>query len=250
MKIQVHCISDVGCLRSGNEDMAGVGFHLVRDGEVSAARDTQDGEPFHIVIADGMGGHDCGEVASRTALEELRFTLYDGSREWLRPEEEIAAEAGRIGAELNRMSVETGLVKDMGCTLCGLIWLHGRIYMVNVGDSRLYRLRDGLLRQLSSDQTLMERDRVPLPEGKALYSCLGGGCLPETVVEDISDRLLGGDRVLVCSDGLTDMVAEEDIERMLGAGTPAQAAGFLVEAARLAGGADNITVAVADITID
>ena len=79
----------------------------------------------------------------------------------------------------------------MGCTLTGIVWMQGKTLLVNIGDSRTYRLRDGMLRQLTSDQTLHERDMVPLPAGKALYNCIGAGCDTEAYILDITDLPCG-----------------------------------------------------------
>jgi len=118
---------------------------------------------------------------------------------------------------------------------------------VNVGDSRTYRLRDGMLRQLTVDQTLHERDLVPLPAGKALYNCIGAGCDTEAGIQDISGRLMESDRILVCSDGLSDMLEDDVIERLLAEGGPEESCAVLVDTAKRNGGVDNITVIVADI---
>lgn len=118
---------------------------------------------------------------------------------------------------------------------------------MNIGDSRTYRLRDGMLRQLTSDQTLHERDMVPLPAGKALYNCIGAGCDTEAYIQDISDRLMESDRILVCSDGLSDMMDDNEIERLLAKGSPEESCAALIDAAKRNGGVDNVTAIVADV---
>lgn len=250
MKLDIFCLSDKGCVRSGNQDMAGAGLNLIRDDQTDFTRDLGQAENFFLLVADGMGGHQHGEMASSYALEELRALIFDKGRDWSRPETVLDEEISRIGTELNLKSAGMQLDKPMGCTLTGFVWAGGRTLLVNVGDSRSYRLRGGMLRRLTQDQTLHERDMVPLPAGKAIYSCLGGGISPETDIQDYSERLLHGDRLLICSDGLTDMVSENDIEVLLPDGSPARAGSLLVESAKAAGGFDNITVIVADILED
>ena len=246
MKLDIYCISDIGCVRSGNQDMIGAGLYLIRDGEQGMSLEFGSGNSF-LLVSDGMGGHEHGELASSYTLEELRAAVYDPGRDWSRPERTLAEEIQRISTELDLKSVGMQLGKAMGCTLTGFVRAGGKTLLVNVGDSRCYRLRGGMLRRLSCDQTLHERDMVPLPEGKALYSCIGAGATPEPDIQDYGGRLLPGDRLLICSDGLTDMVDENDIELLLAEGQPSRAAGLLVEQAKFAGGRDNVSVAVADI---
>ena len=194
MKLDIFCLSDKGCVRSGNQDMAGAGLHLIRDDQTSFVHDLGDGKSFFLLIADGMGGHQHGEMASSYTLEELRDMLFDGSRDWSAPEQLLSGEIRRISDDLNRKSAEMQLDKPMGCTLTGFVLAGGRTLLVNVGDSRTYRLRAGMLRRLTVDQTIHERDMVPFPQGKAIYSCIGGGISPEAVIEDYAGRLLPGDR--------------------------------------------------------
>ena len=250
MRLDIFCMSDTGCVRSGNQDMAAAGLNLIRDGQTGFTRTIGEADNFLLLVADGMGGHQHGEMASSYALEELRAVILDRDRDWSDPGRLLTEEALRISTELNLKSTGMQLEKPMGCTLTGFVWAGGRTLLVNVGDSRSYRLRGGMLRRLTQDQTLHERDMVPLPAGKAIYSCLGGGISPETVIQDYGDRLLPGDRLLICSDGLTDMVGENDIEVFLAEGQPAQAGSLLVESAKAAGGFDNISVIVADILGD
>lgn len=250
MRLDIFCMSDTGCVRSGNQDMAAAGLSLIRDGQTGFTRTIGEADNFLLLVADGMGGHQHGEMASSYALEELRAVILDRDRDWSDPGRLLTEEALRISTELNLKSAGMQLEKPMGCTFTGFVWAGGRTLLVNVGDSRSYRLRGGMLRRLTQDQTLHERDMVPLPAGKAIYSCLGGGISPETVIQDYGDKLLLGDRLLICSDGLTDMVGENDIEVFLAEGQPAQAGSLLVESAKAAGGFDNISVIVADILGD
>ena len=198
MRLDIFCMSDTGCVRSGNQDMAAAGLNLIRDGQTGFTRTIGEADNFLLLVADGMGGHQHGEMASSYALEELRAVILDRDRDWSDPGRLLTEEALRISTELNLKSAGMQLEKPMGCTLTGFVWAGGRTLLVNVGDSRSYRLRGGMLRRLTQDQTLHERDMVPLPAGKAIYSCLGGGISPETVIQDYGDKLLPGDRLLIC----------------------------------------------------
>lgn len=248
MKLDIYCISDIGCVRDGNQDMAGAGLCLIRDSQTGLTHDLGDGKNFLLLMSDGMGGHQHGEMASSHTLEQLRSLVFDGRRDWSRPEETLTEEIGRIGTELDLKSVGMQLDRPMGCTLTGFVWAGGKTLLVNVGDSRSYIYRDGMLRRLTRDQTLHERDLTPLPQGKALYSCIGAGVAPEVDIRDYSGRLFPGDRLLLCTDGLTDMVGDDIIEALLAERQPDRAASLLVERAKIAGGHDNVSVAVADIS--
>lgn len=250
MKIRIFGRSDVGCVRDSNEDMILVGITPVRDADICVEKDIAAEDRFCVLVSDGMGGHDNGEVASEHTLVQLRSAIMNKSADWSSMEETFSATVCEIGSQLDAMSVEQGVSKSMGCTLTGLIFLDGKVYLVNVGDSRTYRYRDGFIRQMTVDQTLHERDGVDFPMGKALYSCIGANCMPDSVVEEIGERIIEGDRFVICSDGLTDMVSEEEIERMLVSDNTESTGNALVEAARAAGGKDNISVIVLDFVAE
>ncbi len=247
MKLRISCVSDVGRVRDNNEDMASVGMYLTRDNSLNIDKEVSDDECFCLLVSDGMGGHECGEYASQFTLEALRAFLLDKTLAHHNPVSDLALKIKTISSCLNIKARERHQGKAMGCTLTGIVWMHGKTLLVNAGDSRTYRLRDGLLRQLTVDQTLHERDLVPLPAGKALYNCIGAGCDTEAGIQDISGRLMESDRILVCSDGLSDMLEDDVIERLLAEGGPEESCAALVDAAKRNGGVDNITVIVADI---
>ena len=115
-----------------------------------------------------MGGHESGEYASQFTLETLRAYLLDKSLEHHNPIFELKLKIESISANFNAKACERHQGKAMGCTLTGIVWMQGKTLLVNIGDSRTYRLRDGMLRQLTSDQTLHERDMVPLPARQGL----------------------------------------------------------------------------------
>ena len=247
MILRISCVSDVGRVRDNNEDMASVGMYLIRDNSLNIEKDVSQNESFCMLISDGMGGHENGEYASQFTLEALRAFLLDKSLEHHNPIFELKLKIEDISARLNLKACEQHQGKAMGCTLTGIVWMQEKTLLVNVGDSRTYRLRDGILRQLTVDQTLHERDLVPLPVGKALYNCIGAGCDTEVYIQDISDRLMESDRILICSDGLSDMLDDDVIERLMTKGSPEESTATLIDAAKRNGGVDNITAIVADI---
>ncbi|MEN0130099.1 MAG: protein phosphatase 2C domain-containing protein [Brevundimonas sp.] len=209
------------------------------------------------VVADGMGGHEAGDVASRTAVETLRV-LSRGVPDLARARAVLRAAHARLRAlpaadQLRRPgTTATGVVlSEHDGTPCWLV--------LNVGDSRTYRMAGGVLEQVTQDHSevaeLVARGAVP-PQDAATYPrrnvvtrALGGGS--ETVDPDVFWLPVSpGDRMLVCSDGLTDEVPDARIEAELKAEPdPQAAADRLVAAALAAGGSDNVTVLVVDATL-
>lgn len=243
MKLRIQAYSDKGCIRDGNEDMLSVAGILVRDGSLERDFDITGDDYFYLFVADGMGGHEKGEFASQYLLEHLRDSFSFGD---FGPVGEFAESMGNsvhyVNDKLNARAVYEGQTYPMGCTLSGVVWYFGRVFLLNAGDSRTYRWRDGLLTQLTVDET--ERGLTGNPEAsKLLLNCIGGGSKGNVKVEDITDRLLEGDMLLICSDGLTDMVPDEEIERIMA--EDAEPALGLVERAKDNGGEDNVSVIVA-----
>ena len=244
-RLDIHALCEQGPVRDNNEDMVSVGGILLRNDRLDLPVEIDDDSVFHLLVADGMGGHEHGERASEALLEHLN----EGFKQQLftaeNAEEALCEQVRLLSDELNRQAEMEGQERPMGCTLTGLVWLGHRVYMVNAGDSRTYLFRDPYLRQLSVDQT--ERGLTGDPEAsKYLLNCIGGGSYGRLVVEDITDRLLDGDLLLVCSDGLSDMVNDAAMEAVLGhTDDPLP---LLYEMACDKGGYDNISVIVARLT--
>lgn len=226
MRLRVGARSDVGRVRKGNED------------SYTAS------EPL-FAVADGMGGHQGGEVASSLALEVIGKG--DGTLE------ELVREAN--DAVYRRAAQDPGLA-GMGTTLTVLLADGDVLRLAHVGDSRAYLLRDGNLRRLTKDHTVVERlvDEGRLtpqeaeihPQRSILTRALG---VDEALqVDQAAIEPRAGDRLLLCSDGLTGMVDEDRIAGILAENAdPQAAADALVEAANEAGGQDNITAIVLDV---
>jgi protein phosphatase len=222
-----------GMVRQNNEDS----LYPDRSGE-------SDG-PAVLMVADGMGGHIAGEVASRLAINAAASSELD-------PGDRVAAANRAIREEVARRPDLQG----MGTTLT-LVELtpEGRARFGHVGDSRAYLLRDGELRQLTEDHTvaaeyvalgqLSAEEAVDHPQSHMLTRCLG---LTRFVnVDEFDLDLEPGDRLLLCSDGLNSMVAPDRIADSLTGGTADEAAWKLVEVANKAGGHDNTSVIVIDV---
>jgi serine/threonine protein phosphatase PrpC len=199
-------------------------------------------------VADGMGGHQGGEVASKLALERLQRAADGGS-----DLADVVREANR--AVFSKASEDPGLA-GMGTTLTAVVLEGDRLRLAHVGDSRMYRVRDDSMERITRDHTVVEnlvekgqltpKEAHIHPQRSILTRALG---VEEDVqVDEAEVDLKPGDRLLLCSDGLTGMVDEDDILRILTEkGDPQAASDALVDAANDAGGQDNITAVVVDV---
>lgn len=229
--------SDVGLIRSGNEDSAYAG-------------------PDLLVVADGMGGHAAGELASATAvatIAELETEGLEDADAVERLAEAVTETAERIADIISAQPELAG----MGTTVTALAWLNApaRVALAHVGDSRAYLLRDGVLSQLTRDhtyvQTLVDSGRIS-PEDAAVHPrrnllmrTIDGVHPAEPDISVREARL--GDRYLVCSDGLSSVVTDEALLHLLQLPDPTAAVTALVDAALGGGAPDNVTCVVADV---
>jgi serine/threonine protein phosphatase PrpC len=199
------------------------------------------------VVADGMGGAQAGEVASRIAVESFQLGLRDASE----PELELALLAQEANARIHELSHANAEQAGMGTTLTAVYVGEQEVAIAHVGDSRAYCLRDGALLRLTDDHSLVDEllrqgrltpeEAVEHPQRSVITRALG----PEGTVEvdTRSFRARAGDVYLLCSDGLTTMLSEPEIEALLVANAALADAGeALIAAANEAGGRDNITV--------
>jgi serine/threonine protein phosphatase PrpC len=185
------------------------------------------------VVADGMGGAQAGEVASKIAVEAFQHGLPEGSE----PERELADLAQAANSRIHELSHENAEQAGMGTTLTAVYVGESDIAIAHVGDSRAYCMRDGELLKLTDDHSLV----VEHPQRSVITRALG----PEGTVEvdTRSFRARAGDVYLLCSDGLTTMLSEEEIASVLESRATLRDAGeALIAAANAAGGRDNITV--------
>lgn len=248
MKLVHHAVTDVGRKRKGNEDSYFV-----------------NGEQRLFVVADGMGGHAAGEVASRIAVESINefvcltrndepISLPEGSGD-----SDLSSEAGRLRTAVlysNEMVLETtrqrAEYEGMATTVAALLVDDSNAHLAHVGDSRVYLYRRPHLKQITSDHSWVneqvetgiltaEQARVH-PLRNVVTRALGGR--PDLVVDVATLAARPGDLLLLCSDGLTTMVTDEEIKGILDshAENVPNAAKELVAAANARGGEDNITV--------
>ena len=201
-------------------------------------------------VADGMGGHAGGQIASQLAIDAIKNAFAEGT---VTPCSlmDVPLEAGElvesIGAANEAIRARAGkdlALEDMGTTVVAARFCaeKGRLYVTHVGDSRGYRLRDGKLDQITKDHTMAELG-VHGREGDFLSRAVGPKALVEPDVAIIEPRV--GDVYLLCTDGLTKMISDEAIREVLTAEErPEEAASALISRANEAGGRDNITAVV------
>ena len=251
MTIHIQALCHKGIVSENNEDAVSIGGVYLRDDSMQLVVDANDNGYFYLLVSDGIGDHERGEAASEIALDEMKEQLAFFE---IKPEtfEQDVQEAGRyISYKLNRAAHDQGQEKPMGCTLTGIVWSYGETYLINAGDSRAYRFRDGMLHQLTIDQT--ERGYTNnAAASKALLNCLGGGMDGKIEVENITGKIVENDLILVCSDGLTDALTDDEIEATLkeGLAEHCMADGLaeqLKEQAYEAGGYDDISIILAKL---
>ena len=198
-------------------------------------------------VADGMGGAQAGEVASRTVVDCLRRGLPDGGS----PEERLAALAEEANGLIHRKAAEDEQRAGMGTTLTAAYVDEDAVSFGHVGDSRAYLFRDAKLQQLTNDHSLVgemvRRGKLTAeqaeehPQRSIITRALGPE--PAVEVDHMTIYARAGDVFLLCSDGLTSMLSDEQIEGTLADAPDLRAAGHaLIDAANAAGGRDNITV--------
>jgi len=227
--------SDVGLLREGNEDSAYAGPHL-------------------LAVADGMGGHAAGEVASSETITTI--ASLDSERPGIDLVSALAEAVAMANMRLQELVISDPATEGMGTTLTAMLWLDGHAALCHIGDSRAYLLRNGQFYQITHDHTLVqslvdegkitEDDVATHPHRSLLLRALDGRTIAEPDLSQL--ETMPGDRLLLCSDGLSGVVTEQTLHQTLSSvWDPDKAALQLVELAIKGGGPDNITVIVADV---
>lgn len=217
--------TSTGLVRERNEDSAYVGRWLC-------------------AVADGMGGHAAGDVASAIVIEAIRkFDVAEDEPERLAPI--LGTGIRAANKQLTEKVRSNPELASMGSTLTAMLWSGGHVAVANIGDSRAYLLRDGTLRRLTEDHVVDNLVRSPMPAqiGEYLVRFLDArpGWSPDLTLRTARP----GDRYLICSDGLSGFVRDNAIRDVLAAGaTSDQSSGDLVGLAHQAGAPDNVTVIV------
>ena len=248
MKIISSALTDVGKIRELNED------YFVIKGETSPST-SKFGKSY--IICDGMGGHQAGEIASKIAAEEFLKNYYS---EELKEADTI--KRIRISIELTNKKIydiakNNPSVQGMGTTIVGLIVKSKKVFVFNVGDSRCYLMRKGKIEQLTEDHSLVnelvkakimnEEDAKTSSKRNVLTRAIGTDEKVEPFIREINST--SGTKFLLCTDGLSNMVKENEIKHIVSENEPKNAVEKLVALANERGGPDNITAIEVAVSI-
>jgi PPM family protein phosphatase len=273
-RVTFGALSDVGKVRKNNEDHYSVVrrqrsrdvlFTSLPPGFLPRSRD----EAYVMVVADGMGGAAFGEVASMLALR-TGWDLTTNAFNWPflindREAEKVMEQIKEYGKRMHEALIARGRVEPklagMGSTITGALLIGSNAFIGHVGDSRAYLLRDRTLKLLTHDHTKAQQlvdagffesvEEAPNVMRHILVNCLGGSRNLDVRVDTAHLPLADGDKLLLCTDGLTDMVTDEEITSILSEyPEPAEASRALVQSALDHGGKDNVTVLLACIAVE
>lgn len=235
--------SDKGMIREKNED-----YLSVLSGN--------PGIPLAFIIADGMGGHNSGEVASKSAVDFISSYILQFP-ETMQDEHEILSVIRDVVMKANASVYNLARTNEehlgMGTTLIAAVELKHRLYIAHVGDSRAYVLRDGQMTRITKDHSYIEElisqgsltreEAENHPKRNIITRALG--CEESILVDTYESEILKNDIYLLCTDGLTTMLKEDEIRSVLESEPdPQQACNILVDRANGCGGEDNISVIV------
>ena len=246
-EIKVVIRTDLGNLRTNNEDAAS--FFRVKEENLIRERG------YLLLVADGMGGHQAGEVASNMAVEIISREYYKSGKQ---PETEklLARAFQTANKKIFELSSSNEKYRGMGTTCTALVILDKKIFFAHAGDSRAYLLKDKSLTKLTEDHTYVQQlvkngnitqaEAETHPQRNILTNAMG--TKPEMRVDtgEYPGNFDQQDRVMICSDGLYDYLSDKEIAGTLSLETLEQAADYFIAEAKRRGGKDNITVAMAE----
>lgn len=232
MKLVSYGLSDIGMCRTNNEDV------WIAIPEIG-----------YFALADGMGGHQAGEVAAKEAIEHLSGSIKKIQKgDPLDRMLELRSAIEKANSWVYQLGKEEQGLSGMGTTLCCLIWLEDVIIYAHVGDSRIYRLRDQKLELLTQDHSLFTKwlkvakhTKTPYPYKNVITRAIGTSSKanPEIAIS----RYLAGDLYFLCTDGLSDVLSLQEIEKILNESEGLEfSSKKLIERAKNKGSSDNITI--------
>ncbi len=263
IRANVCAVTHAGRVRRENEDNYSLNGRLTSTGDLKkgSAFVQSMNEPFHLAVCDGMGGESYGDIASGIATETIAAqasNVYESGEDF-----SFAISNSLVESNIRICDEITARGKRMGTTLAAVYAVKGKLYCVNIGDTRIYHYSKGILEQISFDhthaQTMVDAGEAMLesigniPDAKRLTRHLG--VFPEeanlspniSVIDDVDN----GDVLLLCSDGLNDMLSDEEIRGILSTAESSQdAAGQLVRLSLERGGKDNITAIAAFLSVE
>jgi serine/threonine protein phosphatase PrpC len=230
----------VGQKRKINEDFA--------DSHVPSTAEALERKGVLCIVADGMGGHDAGEVASRTAVEAAgkEYFLHPSTN----PTESLRSAVKAANAAINDISAKANSSAGMGTTLIAAVLKGNRVHLANVGDSRGYVVREGRIEQISEDHSwVQEQIRAGKLSAEDLYThprrnliTRALGLYPDVEIDFFQREVKEDDILILCSDGLWGQVSDDEIADAVSKHSSEQAAKLLIDMANERGGPDNITV--------
>ncbi len=245
-EVAASLLSDVGCVREVNEDC--IRFVQPGDPEVAAKKG------LLVLVADGMGGHSGGEVASNKATDVISRVYYEESGE---PQSALKKAFNRASREIFEMSQKDEALKGMGTTCTALVLKNGTALAAHVGDSRLYLVRNGQIYLMTEDHSevmeMVKRGLISLeearhhPDKNVILRAIGSHPEVEVSTWEEPFPVREGDRFLLCSDGLYDLVEDGEIKEELEKSEPQVACESLVALAKERGGHDNISVGIVSL---
>ena len=242
--IEAASLTDVGLQRANNEDSY---LYWEPESESDFQRKGR-----LAIVADGMGGYEGGQEASRLAVETVRHAYdceFNGD-----PQGTLVGGLRSAHDEIQRYAVENPQFHGMGTTCTALSIVDRQLFFAHIGDSRLYLIRDQSISRLTRDHSYVGRlvengivrseDAESHPQRHILTAALGSGREVDPHVPDYPLILKEGDTLILCTDGLWSLIAEQDLLNVAQAHTPAEACSQLVKMALERGGPDNITVLI------
>lgn len=243
MNFKKYCISDVGNIRSRNEDSY-LDIDLNSNGEKGVV----------MVVADGMGGHRAGDVASRVVIETIKKRILSKNHD---PDQESLKDAViEANNKVFGMSRENSDYSGMGSTCTAILIIRGMAYVAHVGDSRAYLVRNGESFKITSDHTVAEQMRMSgsitsekarhSPQRHILTNAIG---IRQDIDIDVIDSIdtIPDDSYILCSDGLTEYIEDSELANIITQHDPEDACKLLVDIAKQRGGSDNITALIVKV---
>jgi serine/threonine protein phosphatase PrpC len=241
--VEVVCLTDVGCQRENNEDS--FAYWESPDDSVFARLGRL------AVVADGMGGAEGGQFASQIAVETVQEHYSAGGND---PQQLLLDAFQLANSRVQERARENPSLQGMGTTLTAVVVADSHLYFAHVGDSRVYLERDGKIRVLTHDHSLVSRlvesgviraeDADSHPQRHVLTAAIGVAAAPEPDVPADSVQLQSNDVLLMCTDGLWGQMAESEIAEILSSRRPGDAGKRLISLAKERGGPDNITLQI------
>lgn len=245
-EVVVSLQTDPGCQRELNEDQ--IFFHRPDDPALLKKKG------LLVVVADGMGGHSAGEVASGMAVEIINRAYFDDAG---KPGPALKNALQQANSEIHKASLAQDGLRGMGTTCTALVLQNGSAVSAHVGDSRLYLVRGGQIYLMTEDHSevmeMVKRGLISLeqarhhPDKNVILRAIGSHPEVQVSTWDEPFPTLEGDRFLLCSDGLYDLVEDDEIKHVIEQSVPAEACESLIALAKERGGHDNISVAVVSL---